>query len=63
MYVVFKNYPTTQAKPKMALMHPVPRLAEISTDVDSDPRAAYFRQMQNGMYMRMALLDKLINGK
>lgn len=33
-------------------MHPLPRVNEISTDVDSDPRAAYFRQMENGMYAR-----------
>lgn len=40
----------------MIVMHPLPRVDEISTDVDSDKRAAYFRQMENGMYVRMALL-------
>jgi aspartate carbamoyltransferase len=49
-----------KAKESMVVMHPLPRVNEISTDVDSDPRAAYFRQMENGMYMRMALLDCMI---
>jgi aspartate carbamoyltransferase len=44
------------AKQRMAVMHPLPRVGEISTDVDADPRAAYFRQMEYGMYVRMALL-------
>ena len=35
-------------------MHPLPRVYEISMEVDDDPRAAYFRQMENGMYIRMA---------
>ena len=50
------------AKEKMALMHPLPRVGEITTDVDADPRAAYFRQMEYGMYIRMALLA-LVLGK
>jgi hypothetical protein len=37
-------------------MHPLPRVDEISVEVDGDPRAAYFRQAQNGLYIRMALL-------
>lgn len=36
----------------MVVMHPLPRVNEIHTDVDTDPRAAYFRQMENGMYAR-----------
>ena len=44
------------AKRKMIIMHPLPRVDEISTEVDSDPRAAYFRQAEYGMYVRMALL-------
>lgn len=44
---------------KMCILHPLPRTTEITKDVDSDPRAAYFRQMKNGLYVRMALL-KLI---
>ncbi len=50
------------AKDRMALMHPLPRVNEISIDVDDDPRAAYFRQMEYGMYVRMALLA-LVLGK
>ncbi len=46
----------TRAKERMAVMHPLPRVGEIATEVDSDPRAAYFRQMEYGMYVRMALL-------
>ena len=44
------------ARPAMALMHPLPRVGEILESVDADPRAAYFRQMENGLYVRMALL-------
>jgi aspartate carbamoyltransferase catalytic subunit len=40
----------------MILLHPLPRLTEIPPEVDLDPRAAYFRQMQNGLYIRMALM-------
>ena len=46
----------THAKEQMVVMHPLPRVGEISYEVDNDPRAAYFRQMQNGLYIRMALL-------
>ncbi|XP_029635734.1 CAD protein isoform X2 [Octopus sinensis] len=46
----------TKAKKKMVVMHPLPRVNEISTALDSDPRAAYFRQAENGMFVRMALL-------
>ncbi|MCQ2185102.1 MAG: aspartate carbamoyltransferase [Bacteroidales bacterium] len=43
------------AKPTMAVLHPLPRVNEIATDVDPDPRAAYFRQTENGKFVRMAL--------
>ena len=49
-----------RAKKRMALMHPLPRVGEIHYDVDDDPRAAYFRQMENGMYIRMALLAAVL---
>ncbi len=49
-----------QAKPDMTLMHPLPRLAEISPEVDGDPRAAYFRQVGNGLFVRMALLSEVL---
>ena len=48
------------AKEKMAVLHPLPRVNEISIKVDEDPRAAYFRQALNGKYMRMALILKLL---
>ena len=49
------------AKPTMRVLHPLPRVNEISVKVDDDPRAAYFRQALNGKYMRMALILKLLN--
>jgi aspartate carbamoyltransferase len=45
------------AKEKMIIMHPLPRVDEISVEVDTDDRAAYFRQMQYGLYVRMALVS------
>ena len=48
------------AKPTMRVLHPLPRVNEISVKVDNDPRAAYFRQALNGKYMRMALILKLL---
>lgn len=48
------------AKEDMCIMHPLPRVNEISVAVDKDPRAAYFRQVLNGKYMRMALIMKLL---
>ncbi|MBQ8579825.1 MAG: aspartate carbamoyltransferase [Oscillospiraceae bacterium] len=48
------------AKADMAVLHPLPRVNEISVKVDEDPRAAYFRQTLNGKYMRMALILKLL---
>lgn len=48
------------AKPTLRVLHPLPRGPEISTDIDSDPRAAYFRQMHNGTLVRMALLSLIL---
>ena len=48
------------AKEDMCVLHPLPRVNEISVKVDNDPRAAYFRQALNGKYMRMALILKLL---
>ena len=48
------------AKQKMCVLHPLPRVNEISVAVDNDPRAAYFRQALNGKFMRMALILKLL---
>ena len=49
------------AKDTMRVLHPLPRVNEISVKVDNDPRAAYFRQALNGKYMRMELILKLLN--
>lgn len=47
-------------KPQAIILHPLPRVDEIDPAIDSDPRAAYFRQAENGVYIRMALLDQLL---
>jgi len=49
-----------RAKQNMVIMHPLPRVGEIHYAVDDDPRAAYFRQVKNGMYIRMALLAAVL---
>ena len=49
-----------EAKEDLVLMHPLPRVGEISMELDDDPRAAYFRQMEYGMYVRMALLAMVL---
>lgn len=48
------------AKPDLSILHPLPRVNEISVAIDSDPRACYFKQVLNGKYMRMALILKLL---
>ncbi len=48
------------AKEDMLVMHPLPRVNEISVEVDKDPRAGYFKQVQYGVYIRMALIMKLL---
>jgi aspartate carbamoyltransferase len=48
------------SKDRMIVMHPLPRVTEISQDFDDDPRAAYFRQMEYGLYVRMALLAMVL---
>ena len=48
------------AKPDLCVLHPLPRVNEIAPEVDDDPRAAYFEQVQNGVYVRMALILKLL---
>ena len=58
-YVLTKDKLKT-AKEDMRILHPLPRVNEISTEVDSDIRAAYFRQVLNGKYMRMALILMLL---
>ena len=51
------------AKEKMAVLHPLPRVNEIKPEVDDDPRAAYFRQVENGKFVRMALIYSLLKWK
>lgn len=51
------------AKKKMAVLHPLPRVNEITQEVDDDPRAAYFRQTENGKFVRMALIYSLLKWK
>ena len=53
----------SMAKEKMAVLHPLPRVNEILPEVDNDPRAAYFRQVENGKFVRMALICKLLEWK
>ena len=48
------------ASPNLSVLHPLPRVNEIAGEVDDDPRAAYFEQAQNGVYVRMALIMKLL---
>ena len=48
------------ARKDMIVLHPLPRVNEISPEVDSDPRAAYFKQVKYGMYARMALIAKIL---
>ena len=51
------------AKPTMAVLHPLPRVDEITPEVDDDPRAAYFEQIKSGLHVRMALIMALLNLK
>ena len=48
------------AKRRMIVMHPLPRVFEIPAELDSDPRAAYFRQAEGGLYVKMALLAMVL---
>jgi aspartate carbamoyltransferase catalytic subunit len=48
------------ARPDMMVLHPLPRVNEIAVEVDSDPRALYFKQARNGMFVRMALIMALL---
>ncbi|MCH5174069.1 MAG: aspartate carbamoyltransferase [Bacteroidales bacterium] len=60
---VLDNARMSLAKEKMAVLHPLPRVNEILPEVDADPRAAYFRQVENGKFVRMALICKLLEWK
>lgn len=58
-YILTKNK-LSNAKQDLAIMHPLPRVNEISTEIDDDPRACYFRQVEYGKFIRMALILKLL---
>lgn len=60
---ILDNKKMKLAKKDMFVLHPLPRVNEISTEVDNDPRAAYFRQVQYGVYVRMALIMTLLEVK
>lgn len=51
----------SRLRPEAIVMHPLPRVDEIAPEVDADPRAAYFRQARNGLFIRMALLDMVLS--
>ena len=58
-YIINKAF-LNQFKKKITILHPLPRVDEINTDVDDYPGAAYFRQMRNGVFVRMALLAMVL---
>ena len=62
-YYILNMDKLKNAKKDLCIMHPLPRVNEISTDVDDDPRAAYFRQAEYGVYIRMALIMYMIGVK
>ena len=59
-YYILTNDKLEKAKKDMCILHPLPRVNEIAKEVDLDPRAAYFRQVRNGKFIRMALILKLL---
>ncbi len=62
-YYILNNSKLTTAKQDLCIMHPLPRVNEISTEVDDDPRAKYFNQVRYGKYIRMALILKMLEIK
>jgi len=62
-FYILDNKKMAYARDDMIVMHPLPRVNEISVEVDKDPRAAYFRQVQYGVYVRMALILTLLEVK
>jgi aspartate carbamoyltransferase catalytic subunit len=57
---VLKNSMLENTKPNLRILHPLPRVNEISEDVDSNPKAYYFEQAQNGVYTRQAIISKIL---
>lgn len=62
-YYILNKEKLAKAKKDLCIMHPLPRVNEISTEVDDDPRACYFKQARYGKYIRMALILKLLEVK
>lgn len=62
-YYILNKEKLNNAKEDLCILHPLPRVNEISTDVDDDPRACYFKQAKYGKYIRMALILKLLEVK
>lgn len=62
-YFILNNEKLKDAKKDLCIMHPLPRVTEIAPEVDDDPRAKYFVQANNGVYIRMALILKLLEVK
>ncbi len=56
-----KNEMLANSKPNLKILHPLPRVNEIDPDVDTNPKAYYFQQAQNGMYVRQAIISKVLN--
>jgi aspartate carbamoyltransferase catalytic subunit len=56
-----KNTMLENTKPNLRILHPLPRVSEIDPDVDSNEKAYYFRQAQNGLYIRQAIVSKVLN--
>lgn len=62
-YYILNKQKLKNAKKDLCIMHPLPRVNEISTEVDDDPRACYFKQAKYGVYIRMALILKMLEVK
>ncbi len=60
---ILNNEKMKYAKPDMLVLHPLPRVNEIATEIDEDPRAVYFKQAQLGVYVRMALIMTLLGAE
>jgi aspartate carbamoyltransferase catalytic subunit len=58
---ILKNEMLENSKRNLRVMHPLPRVNEIHEDVDSNPKAYYFQQAKNGVYVRQALLSLILN--
>jgi aspartate carbamoyltransferase catalytic subunit len=58
---ILKNEMLENTKPNMKILHPLPRINEIHTNVDSNPKAYYFTQARNGVFTRMAIISHLLN--